>query len=605
MTITIAPGLDLPIDAVTETFAIMAKRGVGKTYTGSVLAEEMLAADAQVVVIDPLDAWWGLRSSADGKGAGLPIYVFGGQHADLPLEAGAGELLANVVVDHGASVILSLRHLTKTKQRTFVTEFAERLYHRKGEPEHRTPLHVFFDEADAFVPQHVMGDTARMVGAVDDIVRRGRNAGLGATLISQRAAVVNKDVLSQCEVLIALQTIDVRDRKALEAWIEAHDALGQSKEFMASLAALAIGEAWVWSPAWLDIFQRVRIRRRRTFDSSATPKAGQTAIVPTTRAPVDLGKLGEQMAATAERAKADDPRELRRQIGELEKSLKDLQVPVEPERIVERVEVQVPVLNGEVDRLQAVAVTLGHVGHEIADVGAQIIAAIDRVAASRSAVDAMPVGATDPAGVERLISGASSSGNLPRPSATSRHAAVVGGEVGPRRRPESESGVVQDSDSGNLSLGKAERAILTSLAGYPIGLSREQLAFLADYHPRSKGYINALGALRGRGLISPGFPAELTADGALSLDDGPVGTFLRGDDLAAVWIARFGRAEAAILRTVIDLYPHASTREDLAEAAGFEHVRSKGFINALGRLRGLGLVDGFALHADFARLLGR
>ena len=33
--------------------------------------------------------------------------------------------------------------------------------------------------------------------------------------------------------------------------------------------------AWVWSPGWLEMMRRVHVRPRRTFDSSATPKAGE------------------------------------------------------------------------------------------------------------------------------------------------------------------------------------------------------------------------------------------------------------------------------------------------------------------------------------------
>jgi DNA helicase HerA-like ATPase len=81
----IADGLELPLDAVTETFAILAKRGSGKTYTASVMVEEFLGAGLPVCVVDPLGVWWGLRSSADGKSAGQPVVIFGGDHADVPL----------------------------------------------------------------------------------------------------------------------------------------------------------------------------------------------------------------------------------------------------------------------------------------------------------------------------------------------------------------------------------------------------------------------------------------------------------------------------------------------------------------------------------------
>lgn len=54
----IADGLSLPLDAVTETVAILARRGSGKTYGACVMAEEMIGAGAHAGVIDPLGVWW-------------------------------------------------------------------------------------------------------------------------------------------------------------------------------------------------------------------------------------------------------------------------------------------------------------------------------------------------------------------------------------------------------------------------------------------------------------------------------------------------------------------------------------------------------------------
>ena len=55
--LTLGPGLVLPVEAVTETFAILAKRGAGKTYTAAVLVEEMMSAGLPVVIIDPVGVW--------------------------------------------------------------------------------------------------------------------------------------------------------------------------------------------------------------------------------------------------------------------------------------------------------------------------------------------------------------------------------------------------------------------------------------------------------------------------------------------------------------------------------------------------------------------
>jgi hypothetical protein len=122
------------------------------------------------------------------------------------------------------------------------------LYDRKADPKHRTALHVFIDEADAFVPQRLVPGTERCFGAVDTLVRRGRSSGLAPTLISQRPQVINKDVLSQTEVLVSHQLTGPQDRKALQTWIEANDTDNQGGTFMASLASLEKGQAWFWSP---------------------------------------------------------------------------------------------------------------------------------------------------------------------------------------------------------------------------------------------------------------------------------------------------------------------------------------------------------------------
>ncbi len=51
--LSIGAGLELPEEAVTETFAILGKRGVGKTTTARVLTEELLEVGLPVLILDP------------------------------------------------------------------------------------------------------------------------------------------------------------------------------------------------------------------------------------------------------------------------------------------------------------------------------------------------------------------------------------------------------------------------------------------------------------------------------------------------------------------------------------------------------------------------
>src|SRR5437899_680610 len=94
----ISGDLVLPLNFVTKTAAILAQRRKGKTYTASVIAEEMVAAKQPFVALDPTGAWYGLRASADGKHEGLPVVILGGQHGDVPLERTGGRLIADLVV---------------------------------------------------------------------------------------------------------------------------------------------------------------------------------------------------------------------------------------------------------------------------------------------------------------------------------------------------------------------------------------------------------------------------------------------------------------------------------------------------------------------------
>lgn len=315
----IAPGFALPLEATTETFAILAKRGKGKTYTGSVLAEELLEHGQQVVIVDPLDVWWGLRAGAKGgKSGGLPIVIFGGKHADVPLDEHMGETVADLVVDRKISCVLVLDGWSKAAMRRFVTDFGERLYARS-----KTPVHLVLDEADIFAAQRIGKGDERMFAAIDNLVRRGRSKGVGVTLISQRAAVIHKDVLTQTEILIAMGVTSKQDRAAIEGWLEANATSKELDEILGSLAGLDVGEAWIYSPTLIGELKRVHIRQRRTFDSSATPKVGEKRPAAAAHLrDVDLAKLRDELGEVLERKKDEDPKLLRERIHELERELK-------------------------------------------------------------------------------------------------------------------------------------------------------------------------------------------------------------------------------------------------------------------------------------------
>ncbi len=321
----IAKDLKLPLEIVTQTVAILAKRRVGKSYTMRGMAEQFLELGQQVILVDPKGDQWGLRSSADGKKPGYSVLILGGEHGDLPLEVNGGEVVAKLAVEERVSMLLDLSSFRKHEVATFMAIFLENLYRLKAQERFRTPVMLIVDEADAIAPQKPQKGEERMLGAIEDIVRRGGQRGIGCMVVTQRSAVLNKNVLTQAQMLIVLRTIAPQDLAAMNAWIDVHGTAEERKVLMDSLPSLPVGDAWFWSPGWPTaegIFKLVHVLPIKTFDSAATPKPGERKIVPKNLADVDLDALKTQMAATIEKAKAENPVVLKKRITELENELK-------------------------------------------------------------------------------------------------------------------------------------------------------------------------------------------------------------------------------------------------------------------------------------------
>jgi uncharacterized protein len=306
----LATGLTLPLDAATQTFAFIARKGAGKTYAAGKLVELLLAVHVQVVVLDTVGNWYGLRLSADGKGRGFDVPVLGGLRGDIPLEAAGGALIADIVADTGRSMVLDASQFSKADRQRFAAAFGERLWMRKKAERHASPVHLVIEESQLIVPQDVRGDVANMVGVYEEIIRLGRNYGIGVSMITQRPQSVNKEVLNQTECLLVGQVNGAQERDALKKWIT-HQ--GMDVHLVDELPSLKVGTFYVWSPQWLQILKRVEILPKQTFDASATPKVGDRRVRRELK-PLDLEDLQAQLKATIEKAKADDPRELRKQL---------------------------------------------------------------------------------------------------------------------------------------------------------------------------------------------------------------------------------------------------------------------------------------------------
>lgn len=557
--IKISADLSLPLEAVTQTFAILAKRGAGKTYTGAVLVEEMLEAGQQVVVADPIGVWWGLRSSADGDSPGYKIVVFGGEHADVPLEEHSGEVIASAIIEHGFSAILDLSLLRKGAQVRFMTAFAETLYRLN-----RKPLHFVVDEADAFAPQRPQQDEARLLGAFEDIVRRGRARGLGVTLITQRAAVINKNVLTQIEVLVCLRTIAPQDREAIDAWIEVHGTEAQREKMMAELPSLPIGTAFFWSPGWLDIFKKVAIRKRRTFDSSSTPKVGQKITTPKEMAAVDLKALGAQITSTVERAKENDPALLKAELARLKKEhaaelKKAATVPTQTEikEVPALTDAERKRLTKLIDAFEDFTKTFNTV-RTITEI---IASAKDQVSEELQFF-------------RNLLDGKFSQAKpqfKPQPYAPRE---AIAPSMGTRPAAKQDSYYLK----AGAFLPHGEGKILSACIQFPTGVTRQQLTVLTTFKRSTRDAYIA--RLRERGLVLVnGDTVEASELGIAAMPEAqPLPTGLA---LQEHWLNILPAGEAVILRFILNAYPKPVSRDEISEQTGFKRSTRDAYLSRM------------------------
>jgi hypothetical protein len=561
----LARDLSLPLEAVTEKLGFLGRTGSGKTYAAQLLAEQLHDAGAQFVALDPVGKWWALRLAADGKAAGLSIPVFGGLHGDVPLEPAGGKLVADLLVDRGISAVVDVSQFESDAAKArFVSDFGDRLFWRKKAQS--SALHVFIEEAQEFVPQNPGKEERMMLHHWTRIQKLGRNFGIGTSLLSQRPQEVNKKVLNQTEILFVFQLTGTHERKAVEAWI---GDKGLDEDIAAELPKLKCGHPHVWSPALLQISRVVEINAKRTFDASSTPKVGARAQVQEL-APIDLDQIRKQMAATIERAKAEDPKELRRQLAERDRRIRELErakpAAAAPASTPKRVEV--PVLkDGQVKRLERVAAAIAGAGEKLASASGQL------VTVSREIVEGLrriPTNGHRPPLPSRVLQTSAT----PRPSPARREPRAAG--------------------AGEASLSRSQQRILNALAWLAsIGRTEADktlVALMADQSPTSGGYFNNLGVLRSAGLVD--YPAgglvRLTEDGAARAE--PVDIPTTPEELHRQLFAKLSSSQVAILRVLIENYPTALSKDDVADAAGQSRT-SGGYFNNLGRLRSLGLID--------------
>ena len=386
------------------------------------------------------------------------------------------------------------------------------------------------------------GEQAELVGAIQRCVRQGRTYGIGVMLVDQRPADVSKKLISQCELVIAHTLGHNTDRKALENWLSGFGDAEKQATMLDQLASLPPGEAFVWSPSWLKMFERVSVDRRLTFDSGASPD-GDESDQPLVRAQIDLPALEASLQKLVEEEQSSDPVKLQARVKQLEQELRDANA--RPPQVDTASYEQ---LTQQYEQLKTwTADTQRSLENEVSDLRTKL----GRIRRLVSDVDELPVvspGAHDPPAQPAAPSVVHAVAATPRP--------VI-------RSPATDRPTGQAVDACG-----GKRRLMIVMADFP-GCQRRELGIRAGMVHTSGTLGTYISELRTAGYLTDGAGYALSPAGLDAL--GEYQSQPRGAQLRAYWLGKLGSPDSAKYRmgaAIYAAYPGWASREAIATAAG-------------------------------------
>ncbi len=584
----------IPAAALDDRLGFVGTAGSGKTYNASGCVEQLLRRGARCIILDPLDVWFGLRLLADGKTESpFKVVIFGGEHGDLPLNEHAGALIGETVAGMAESCIVSLSTLgTNASERRFMLAFLTAIYRKAS----REPVHLIFDEADLWAPQRLLdkeGEAAKLLGQMETIVRRGRRLGFIPWLITQRPAVLSKNVLSQIDGLVAFKLTSTQDRDAIGDWVEGQADKAEWKRLYGQLAAFQRGHGLVWIPG-RGFLKDEDFPAKATFDSSATPKRGERKHAADLK-PLNVEALKSKLETVSKEAVENDPRRLKGKIAELERALKQgaAQPSAQAQEDVAKLKTSLQAALQSTKEDLAKARAWGHAEGEAAGLRkaakhiAPLLSGLSRLGESMAGLKELLAELKDPklgepnaeafASLRIFNEALSKSGVGPTPS----RGLSIGrtDPIGVRRVQPPRPAPTPRGDGAGEPLGKGERAILIAVAQHPDGVTREQLTVLTGYKRSSRDtYLQRLGA---NGYVEIRDRIVATNGGIVALgpDYEPLPT---GDALREYWLGRLPEGERRVLEAVIGYWPEPADRDAITEATGYKRSSRDTYLQRLG-----------------------
>ncbi len=318
----ISDDLDFNLEEIIgKCIGIMGIRGSGKSNTAGVIFEELLKHNYPLTVVDIDGEYFGLKEEYE-------LLVIGeGKNVDINIEPEDAPQVAEISLKQSIPVVLDLSGYLKEDQHEMLKHYFTALWNWAGKL--RKPYMIGIEESHEFIPQ---GKKNELKEIITRLSLRGRKRGLGAVIISQRSAKVEKDVLTQAGMLFLHRVVHEADMKVY------NDLLPWKKgKVRDKVNTLDTGDC-----IYLDEKEtkQIYVRERSTFHAGFTPSL-DTVETP------QLKQVGESIIDAIEEAKKQGKRKKSR-VDQLEDQVQELR-----EELEEKTE--------KVKELKRTAETLGYI----------------------------------------------------------------------------------------------------------------------------------------------------------------------------------------------------------------------------------------------------
>ncbi len=529
---------------IDSRLLVQANSGGGKSWLIRRILEQS-HGKVQQIVIDLEGEFSTLREKYD--------YILCGKGGDTPADPRSAGILAKKLLELNVSAIIDLYELNHFDRKRFVRLFLEAMVNAPKELWHS--VIVVIDEAHVFCPEKGQSEASE---AVIDLATRGRKRGYCAVLATQRLSKLHKDAAAECNnKLIGRTGLDVDMKRA-------YDELGfNTKEQYLSLRNLEAGEFFAFGPAISKEVIKVKIGEVSTTHPSSqnlNSRIQTKTIPPTAKIKAILAKLADLPAEA--KKEAQTTAEMKKEIANLKRELTIAKVvkKIPGSSITKIQRIEVPTIGKRALEGLIESEKKGRIAvRSIKDYAGAIDLSITKLLVELNKIKMQPEKQNITSKIE-----------IPK-------RLIPDNYIHPMDREENKGSL----EIPDQEIGKGERIVLTAVAQYPEGITREHLTVLTGYKRSTRdAYIQRL-QLKGFIRAALG-KINITDEGMeiLGSDFKPLPT---GVELQEHLMRTLPEGERKILKCLINVYSEglSLTREQLSDFTGYMRSSRDAYIQRL------------------------